>query len=380
MKKSAIFFLLIVIVILNGNGQNNLFIPFNDRHIQYEGRIEKDCGDATKLFWSGTTVRIRFQGTGLKALMKDQTGTNFYNVILDGDSIFKMQLDTIKQMYVLAKNLPEGKHTIELFKVTQIHKEYNRGYTDFYGFELDKDSKPLNPSSPKKRKIEFYGNSVTCGHAIEDTTGGDSGAGKYENNYLSYAALTARHFNAGYSCIAKSGIGLMVSWAPLIMPEMYSRLNPLDSLSLWDFSKNIPDVVVINLFQNDCGILNRPDFSEYKRRFGTTPPEDDFIVESYQAFLQSIREKYPRTHIICCLGSMDATKEGSKWPGYIEEAVERMEDKRIYTHFFPYKNTPGHPRVKDHEVMAESLIKFIDSHRLFKRVTKENGSQKRVYL
>lgn len=375
MKNLAVLLIIFLSGILNSNAQDN-FIPYNDPHIQYEGRVGMGNPGAAEFYWSGTSAKIRFTGTGIKALMKDQKGNNFYTVIIDDDSIYKMPVDTNKHVYTLAENLPAGKHTVELFKITQIHKEYKRGYTKFYGFELNENSKLLNPPPLKKRKIEFYGNSVTCGHAIEDNTGGDSGASKYENNYLSYAALTARHFNARYSCIAKSGIGLMVSWAPLIMPEMYNRINPLDSLSSWDFSKYIPDVVVINLFQNDCGILNRPDFKEYKRRFGTTPPDDDFIVESYRAFLQTIRGKYPRAHIICCLGSMDATKEGSKWPGYVKKAVEKMHDKRIYTHFFPFKNTPGHPRVKDHQAMAESLISFIDSHKLFKSVTKKDEPKK----
>lgn len=350
--------------IWTSSAQKNIFIPYNNSNIQYEGRVEVNNVDAAKLFWSGTTVRIRFNGTSLKALLKDQLGSNYYNVIIDGNSVYKMPVDTVKHFYVLADNLQKGKHTIELFKITQIHNEYKRGYTKFYGFELDDNAKLLNPPAPKKRKIEFYGNSVTCGHAIEDTTGGDSGASKYENNYLSYAALTARHFNAQYSCIAKSGIGVMVSWNRLIMPEMYTRLNPLDSLSIWDFSKYTPDVVVINLFQNDRGILTRPDFIEFKRRFGATAPDDDFIIKSYQSFVQSIRGKYPNAHIICCLGSMDATKEGSKWPGYVEKAVENLGDKKVYTHFFAFKNTPGHPRVNEQKVMAESLIKFIEDRGL----------------
>jgi len=59
---------------------------------------------------------------------------------------------------------------------------------------------------------------------------------------------------------------------------------------------------------------------------------------------------------------MDATKEGSPWPGYIEKAVAQIGDKNILTHFFPYKNTPGHPSVKEQQAMADDLIGFIDQH------------------
>lgn len=340
---------------------SNGFISFDSPLIQYEGRVPKEPGYAG-LYWSGTTIRINFKGTGVKALMEDEKGQNYYNVIVDGKVLNKLKMDTGKKWYPVVDRLSEGKHVLELFKITQAHKEYGRGYTRFYGLQVDEGGTILPPPPSKERKMEFYGNSVTCGHAIEDTTGGDSGASKFENNYLSYAAITARHYNAQYSCIAKSGIGMMVSWSPTIMPEMYDLTNPYDSTSYWDFSRYTPDIVVINLFQNDQGILARPDFKEYKRRFGDTPPTEDFIIASYQNFLKQIRSKYPKANIICTLGSMAATKEGSPWPGYVEKAVARMHDKKIFTHFFAYKGSPGHPRVKDHQVMAESLIQFIDSH------------------
>jgi hypothetical protein len=59
---------------------------------------------------------------------------------------------------------------------------------------------------------------------------------------------------------------------------------------------------------------------------------------------------------------MDATKEGSPWPGYIQKAVTELRDKNILTHFFPYKNTSGHPNVKEQQAMADDLIAFIDQN------------------
>jgi len=59
---------------------------------------------------------------------------------------------------------------------------------------------------------------------------------------------------------------------------------------------------------------------------------------------------------------MDAVKPESPWPGYIEKAVASLNDKKIYTHFFPYKNTPDHPDRAEQRQMAESLIRFIDEN------------------
>jgi len=339
---------------------NNGFIIFNDPRIQYEGRIgEKDA--AAELYWSGATARLRFNGTGIKALLQDYNGQNYFNVIIDGESIRKIKIDSIKKLYSLAENLPPGEHVVELFKRTQINEEYNRGYTRLYGFELN-DGKMLSPPAVKKRKIEFYGNSITCGHAIEDTSGGDSGAGIFENNYLSYAALTARHYQAQYSCIAVSGIGLMSGFRKLIMPEVYDLLNPFDSTDFWNFAKYIPDVVVVNLLQNDEAVISNPGSEHFKRRFGNTVPTDEFIINAYKKFILKLRTHYPGASVICALGSMGITRPGSKWPGLVERAVSELHDGKIYTLFFKYKETAGHPRIAEQKIMADSLIKFIDAH------------------
>lgn len=257
--------------------------------------------------------------------------------------------------YMLAENLKDTIHTIQLFKRT----EYDRGKTWFYGFEITSNTVIL-PKKHREKHIEFYGNSVTAGYAVEDTTDLDRWDSIYTNNYLSYAAITARYFDADYTCVCKSGIGIMISWFPYVMSDIYNQLEPLNPKSAWDFSKKIPDVVVINLLQNDSWLIHMPDRAEFKNTFGTTPPNEDFIIASYTNFLKLIRKAYPKTPIICALGSMDITQQGSPWPGYVEKAVASMNDSIIYTHFFPYKNTPGHPRVKEQEVMAESLIQFIE--------------------
>jgi len=119
-------------------------------------------------------------------------------------------------------------------------------------------------------------------------------------------------------------------------------------------------VVVIDLFQNDCWLTNMPAHPQFKYRFGNTAPGNDYIVAAYRSFITKLRAKYPKAHIICALGNMDATREGSPWPGYIQQAVAQLHDAKMYTHFFKYKNTPGHPKTSEQQVMAVSLIDFIE--------------------
>lgn len=335
----------------------NIVVKSHDTHIHYSGRIAM-TDEAAELSWSASSVKMNFKGTFIKVTLKDERGNDYWNVILDGKVISVLQPDSIQKQYTLATGLSAGAHTIELFK----RSEWAMGKTWFYGFELDKNASVLLPPPQQKRKMEFFGNSITCGYAVEDTTGQDRGTAPYENAYLSYASITARHFDAELHSTSRSGIGIMVSWDPLIMPELYYRLDATDAESKWDFSKYTPDLVVINLFQNDNWIVKLPDNAQFKARFGNKPPTDDQIVKAYKDFVKTIRSKYPKAQIICALGSMDAVKEGAPWPGYIKKAVEQIGDKKIFVHFFPYKNTPGHPSRKEQQTMADDLIAFIDQN------------------
>lgn len=326
-------------------------------HIHYMGRVEQ-TKDATTLWWPGTSVKINFRGAGVRATLKDQLGLNYFKVIVDGRIVKTIHPDSLQKTYDLVSNLTNTNHTLELFKRT----EWDKGKTLFYGFTLDKHSNILPAPVSKKRKIEFFGNSITCGYAVLDSSGKDRATAEYEDNYVSYADITARHFDAEYYCTSKSGIGVLVSWFPIIMPEMYNRLDPTNPYSRWDFSKYTPDVVVINVFQNDAWIVKQPENTQFKFRFGDKAPSETQIITAYEELVEKIRHEYPKAQIICALGNMDATKEGSPWPGYVQKAVTDLKDPDIYTCIFPYKGTPGHPSIKEQRAMADQLIKFIDQH------------------
>lgn len=338
-----------------GCGQSPQFIDYKNKHIEYMGRIAYTDTSGAEIYWSGTSLKINFKGTNVKALLKDEKGDNFFNVIIDDGPAVILRPDSSKALYTLADGLEYGDHSVQLYKRTQWHL----GSTRFYGFQLGDGTELLPRSAPKKRKIEFYGNSITAATALKDTSGLNSDS-MYTNNYASYASRTARHFDAEYSFIVRSGIGITVSWMPIVMPEIYDRLDPRDPQSRWDFSKFKAEIVVINLFQNDSWLVKLPEHKEFKARFGIQNPNAEFFIKAYSDFVRSIRARYPEAKIICMLGNMDITRAGSPWPDYVQKAVQSLNDPGIYSYFAPYKNTPGHPTVAEHKVLAEGLITFIE--------------------
>ena len=354
MQKSALIFL---VLLLMAGCRHETKVGYNSDRVSYSGRVEFSKKDsAAILYWPGNAVTARFRGTSIRVLLKDLNGKNYFNVILD-DSVFLFHPEKGKNWYTLAEGLDNSIHEVELFRRMTSSPVY------FYSFETDNKGEFF--WVPKKTKsIEFYGNSITEGASIHDYTGQDPELWDsiYTDNYLTYGAITARHFNANYTCIARGGIGLMVSWYPMIMPEMYDRLNPDDPLSKWDFSRYTPDIVVINLFQNDAVLVNRPGHPQFKARFGDKAPDSTFIVNAYAGFLKKIRGHYPDASIICTLGSMSAVRKDLPWRGYVRSAVKQMKDEKIYTCFFPYHGNYFHPKEREHRIMADSLINFINKN------------------
>lgn len=351
--------IIVLFLLINSSAisQTNTFTKYNDPRINIIGRVA-DKDSLLEMYWSGTSIKINFSGSSISATFKDEKGYNYYNIIVDGKLSKILKLDTLKKTYLLIQNLKKGDHTLEIFKRT----EWDQGITSFYGFETDDLSKILPKKSDSPLKIEYFGNSITAGYAIEDNERKDRHEGLYTNHFETYAALTARHFNAEHHCTCKSGIGIMISWFPLTMPQMYDRLNPEDSSSKWDFNKFVPDIVVINLLQNDSWLIHNTNYPTFKTTFGNTPPTEDFIIKSYKNFVLDIRNKYPNSSIICMLGNMDITKPGSKWPNYVKTAVSQINDKKIHTLFIPFKGTKAHPLKKDNKKMANILIKYINDH------------------
>lgn len=332
--------------------RNETYVPAKDGNVKMVGRIQREP-DGAVVFWPGTSIKINFRGTGARVWIDDERGANYFNVIINGKFHRYIRLDSGKQQYPLLENAKDTIHQIELIKRT----EWDLGSSKIFGFTIQ--GRLLPPDPPSKRKIEFFGNSITAGYAIEDNTGGDSPDSIYTNHYSTYGAITARHFRADAYFTVRSGIGVMISWFPLIMPEMYDRLDPRDSSSRWDFSSFQPQVVVVNLMQNDSWLVNLPQEESFKLRFGTTKPSEAEIVDAYRQFISQIRDVYPDAKIICAIGSMDASKTGSPWPEYVQEAVDELDDRSITTLVFPYIEHDGHPRVSDNEKMADQLIDYI---------------------
>ncbi|HET8552842.1 MAG TPA: SGNH/GDSL hydrolase family protein [Gammaproteobacteria bacterium] len=328
------------------------FIKADNPDFAYAGRIDFSNRQAPRFYWAGDAATIGFTGSTLAVVLDNAAGDNYFDVIIDGDGVHRHVIHCRKgrHTYIVARHLTGARHTAKILR--RVDPTYS--VSEFDGIEIGPHASVFRPSVRHPLAIEFYGDSITSGYGVLDTTRHHNANPATMDSYLSYAAITARHFHADYRSISLSGIGILKSWFPLTMPSMYARLNPRDPASHWNFSKWTPDIVVINLLQNDSWLLPREKH----------PPSKEQIISAYMSFVESLRSHYPHAIFICMLGDMDITKPGSPWAGYVKAAVRRMRadgDNGVYPLIVPYKRTPGHPNAAEQQAMAQMLIEKIES-------------------
>jgi hypothetical protein len=325
----------------------------SDKHLLYTGRVDFAQPDAPVITWPNTAIAGNFTGTSLAVTLDDEKGKNYFNVFIDGDTASPLIIEAAQgsKKYDVIAGLAPGKHSFLITKRT----EGEEGATVFRGLELADGGQMLAPPARPKRRIEFFGDSITSGMGDEAPMNGRDDVGRDKNSYLSYAGITARNLNAELHQTSQSGIGVMISWFPFTMPDFYDQLSAVgNNDTKWDFSRWTPDVVVVNLMQNDRWLIG-------DRHQLQPEPDDAGRIAAYEKFVKRIRQLYPKAYIVCALGSMDATRD-PQWPGYVKAAVEDMRkggDQRIDTVFFPFTGYGAHPRLKHQRDNAEILTAFI---------------------
>lgn len=355
-KRSNFFRSLACVVVLSTmtlfgfSRENQVFSP-SDPSVTYVGRTF--IQDKKVSFdWAGVYFRFRFTGTSLSLKISD-TKSNYYDVFLNDSWHSKVNFrgqDTIIHLFC---NLDPGVHSVSIHKCT----EGNEGKTTLHEILLDEGASLLPSINKERYKIEFIGNSITCGFGTETNNPQEKYTPETENSYHSYAAITSRYFDADYVLTAHSGIGVVHNYGDKKGLSEYTMLhrffNTLDNTKdeNWDFSKWKPDVVVINLGTND--------FSQEIK-----PTKADFI-KGYKKLLSSVRKVYGNIPIFCLTSPMSNSLQFES----VKEACESYADAQVYfipmlSHTLKGKNDLGaayHPSYTGQRKMAMLLIPYISS-------------------
>ena len=336
------------------------WVPYDSDDLQFSGRIGYGEGDSAVLSWSATAVTIAFVGSALEAKIRTN-GLVYLDVFVDGEedpsSVIESKSlgeDEKTPMVPVVAELPYGKHVITLYK----RSESNVGEVYFYGFRvLGRAEKGLLPAVPK-RKMEFIGNSITCGAEVLLTDQDEESGLIHESSYYGYAGQTAKILNAEAHNICSGGHGIFLNYdgtTSNLLPAVYEKIGSNWSLfDQWDHNKWHPDRVVVNLGTND---------------FASGMNDSAGFVNATVGFVKSIRSYHPMAKIVLLDGPMlvgDYKTQCRRFLNVAKKILEKRGVKNLYRFSFePRGDSPlgfvGHPNKEKAAEDAENLSAWIRS-------------------
>ena len=269
------------------------------------GRFDLRDPLGPKASWPGSRIRARFEGSAVSVTLREFVepwmggAPSAWSVTVDGTPgpTLMMNPDGTPHTYVLASNLPEGPHDVELFK----RSETQTGVTQFLGFDA-LGGRMLPPPARQSRRIEVIGDSQASGFGVElldapdlDCPGADH-ASAYQNFGKSWGFILGQRFDAEVHAIVYSGKGLVRNVWPSdtdTLPKYYPRANPnpaiADSAPLFDMSSWTPDVIVMSQGSVD---------------FRVGAPVEDVKVAYRNFAIHTLRARSPNAHIVMAVLGM----------------------------------------------------------------------------
>ncbi len=180
----------------------------------------------------------------------------------------------------------------------------------------------ITPLPDRPMRIEFIGDSITCGYGVEGKSVDAPFTTAAENAAKAYAFLAAEALDADAVLTSFSGYGIVSGYTedPAVpnerelVPPIYEKegWNPFRLPSgkkvqdtTRDFDAFQPDYIVMNLGTNDISWC------------GTDLERGQLFARKYAEFLQTVRKRNPAARILCMLGIM-----GTGLNKMMEQAVD----------------------------------------------------------
>lgn len=344
-----------------------MWISANDERIRYTGRIDWSVETEPVWVFAGSSAEFIFSGDVLKVHVENfnEQWENYLGCVLDGQqSAFYLKRNGRSVVEVRVPENESGIHRVLFFKRQDSAHEMK-----ILGFEIGDGEELLELPPVSGRRIEVYGDSVSAGEyseAVDETGMPDSldpeHRGSVSNCWFAFPWMTARLLDAQVHDIAQGGIALMDGQGWYHRPTQTGMESAWDKIhyntvlgepTKWDFSKFVPQVVIVAIGQND----SCPE--DYMKEDFDGEMADKWR-EHYKKFLSNLRGVYPEAWIICCTTVLEHDKN---WDRAIGMVVDSMKDEKISQFLFKRNGiaTPGHPRIPEQFEMARELADYIEN-------------------
>ncbi len=353
-KLPLLILLLMISAVSNAQSKTNTFL--------YAGRVEKLQDNKVILIGTASSVSFNFTGNECSITLQSVDAYehhDYVSIVLDGKYMGKIRIEKgAAQTFPINITTPKKEHHIEVYKNTEAHT----GGILFAGTT----AKLTSISAKKKKKIEFIGDSITCG-AASDPSEIPCDQGEYmdhHNSYYAYGPVLSREIDADYLVSSVSGIGMYRNWNDegkevAIMPDVYQNLylTKDESKPKYDFAFE-PKIISIALGTND--------FSNGDGKKERLPFNPEKYVSNYINFIKMLYEHNPKAQIVITNSPMVNGKNAVVFEDCLNKVKEAFSSDKSHKPILIFKFKPmtakgclGHPDVADQKVMADQYAPFL---------------------
>lgn len=342
----------------------------DEEHVKMLGRTHTEDG----ILWLAQSASgVEFTMTGTSAsvtlaadsMYSQETKRPRFAAYVNGERVVDEMLSQSEQSLEIFTYDNEQEVTVTLIKLSEA-AESTCGI-----ISIDVTSVgDIAPTAEKSLKIEFIGDSITCGYGVDDEDRNHHFATSTEDATKAYAYKTAQLLDADYSLVSYSGNGIVSGYTTQgkqvkaqRVPTFYEEFARTSgnyngycaSMTDWDFSKFVPDVVVINLGTNDASYT------------GNDKDLQQEYTDAYVEFLKKVRANNPEAQIICALGVMGDTLYNAMCAAAENYTTETGDEKISTLHLTTQDgNANGyaadwHPTAASHDIAAQETAAMIKS-------------------
>ena len=280
--------------------------------------------DSLWLAFSGTGAEFTFHGCRAEVTIAgDMNATKPANeenqvriaIYMNGTRVVDDMIDAKEKTYVVCDLDAAQDVTVRIIKLS----ETAMSTCGIKAIAVD-SAEGIRPTAAKNRRIEFIGDSITCGYGVDDEVAEHHFSTATEDVTKAYAYKTAAMLDADYSMVSISGYGIISGYTATgeekitaqTIPQFYEKLGfsygtyqrKIAASIKWDFAAFQPDLIVVNLGTNDDSYtLDHPERQEE-------------YCTAYTAFLKKVRANNPDAKILCTLGVM-----GDRLYPFVEKAA-----------------------------------------------------------
>lgn len=365
----------------------NKYLPNDKEHIHVYGRTTDTA--PMPLFWTASGVEFVTKSSEVWMELEAEynSAEEWIEIYIDDCLYQRFVVPCGKNEYCVFKGFNEHElKKVVIRKSCQPIQDDGKRKLLIHSISCDE---VIEETSDKKYRFEFIGDSLTSGEGLTGSQNINSWCPAIFGTNGHYGIKTAAYFEADYSIVSQSGWGVYCGWDNNIknnIPAYYHQICGVlageDNRSLGafeenDFSKYIPDVIVINLGTNDGGALNQaawtdPDtgisYKQSKLEDGTLTNESHCNFSNAAVeFLKKVRKYNSKAYIVWAYGMCDYTMK-DEIRSVIDRYILETNDKNIGVVWLPnakdeWLGSHGHPGVRDHEASAQTLIDFLENNK-----------------